>query len=192
MNKKAQTFILDLIVSAVIFMAVIGIIMYLWDSNIYEIKKSELINDMKKSATNGAEMLMRTPGAPDNWYTQQYGNGSCNITSIGLTASSSDRQLNLEKTCAFMNMGIDKNISYSCARYKLVGKSYEFYVSLTDLNNNPLNLSFCSSNCDGKRCYVGNRNYTSATDLFTVTRTGILNNTIVKLHFTIHVKNIVL
>lgn len=191
MNRKAQTFTLDLIVSVAIFMVVIGIIMYLWDSNIYEIKKSELINDMKKSATNGAEMLARTPGSPDEWYTRICDNNSCGIGSIGLVESSSDRSLNLKKTCAFLNMGLGNNISYDRAKYKLVGESYEFYVSLTDLDNYPLNLSFCSPNCNGIRCYVGNRNYSASTDSLSAARTGILNDSIIKIRFTVHVKNLV-
>lgn len=187
MNKKAQTFTLDLIVSISVFMVVLGIVMYLWDSNVYEMKKTEMINEMKKTATDGAEMLARTPGAPGDWYTRKCGN----ISSIGFAESSSDRTLNLNKTCALLNMGIEDNISYDCARYRLVGKSYEFYVSLTDLDNIPLNLSFCSPNCDGLRCFVGNKNYTKSSELLSITRTALLNDTIIKIKFTVHVKNLI-
>lgn len=137
--NKGQVFTWDMIFGTMLFMAILVIVAYLWDSTISEIRDAEKIYDIGWHATMVSESLVRTPGSPETWEqnltsiapgvwdfssTQMFGLADTQqlIGSVNIQ----DRLISPDKTLWFMRMGAG---NYEDARSMTIrsGK-YDFYI----------------------------------------------------------------
>jgi hypothetical protein len=145
LNRKAQIFTWDIILATVIFLIVLGTILFLWADTIEDIDAADTEYELSWLATAVSEQLARTPGLPLNWALSQ---DLYNITVLGLAdtkrigndTKTLDRVLDPDKVMAFINLtqtdkAFDQN-KYSRLRNRIFGTGkYDFYVELSCLDS---------------------------------------------------------
>jgi len=181
LKRGAQVFSGEFIMAYFIFSIVLVSVFFLWDTTTKNILRSERLHEMDKLATDAVEKLIRTPGYPEDWTDKPLDN----ISSIGLANESRIldrgkvlRFLNLMDGSRYDNLCNDITISnYNCSRYLLGMKKYEFYFTMTDIDDNILNL-------EGQNCSTGNPPV-DADYLISIKRSAMLNDEIVKISFVV-------
>jgi|WetSurMetagenome_2_1015567.scaffolds.fasta_scaffold05839_2 hypothetical protein len=143
LNRKAQIFTWDIILATVIFLIVLGTILFLWTDTLEDIDAADTEYELSWLATAVSEQLARTPGSPYNW-TQSPNIG--NITVLGLADTEQignetitlDRVLDPDKIVAFIDLA-QKSNGYSPLRNRLFGTGkYDFYVEISCLDSTVL------------------------------------------------------
>ena len=158
----------DLAISISIFLVVLAVIYYLWDSTMFEIQHSKMINEMEGLSVEVSEQLLRTTGIPANWTESD-------VAVVGL-ADDRPRVLNSTKIYNFVNM---MNANYSNNRYLLGTRAYDFYFNMTYLNGTQVEI-------DGTPCFTGRSHAgENVSDMVTATRTSILDGEIIRIRFTL-------
>ncbi len=179
--RRAQVLSGELITACFIFSLVLVYVFFLWDTTTKNILRSEILYEMDKLGTGAVEKLIRTPGYPEDWTNKLLDN----ISSMGLANES--RMLDRGKILRFINLMDaseyddlcnDALISnYQCSKHLLGMEKYEFYLTMTDMDDNILNL-------EGWNCSTGN----SPVDedyLISIPRSAILDDEIVKISFVV-------
>lgn len=125
-NKKAQVLTPDFLMGLVIFTAVLFIGVSIWNIS-YE-KSTWLYENkqMQKKALYISNILINTPGIPENWNTS-------NVIMAGLKKSNED-SLDPEKLINF------RLLEYSHSKTVLGLGSYDYYINTTDTNDMPLKI----------------------------------------------------
>ena len=135
-NRKAQIFTWDIILATVIFLIVLGTILFLWTDTIEDITAVDTEYEIGWLATAVAEQLARTPGSPADWTSAP---NIYNVTVFGLAHTKQignetktlDRVLDPDKVVAFINYTQRTN-GYSPLRNRIFGTGkYDFYVELS-------------------------------------------------------------
>jgi|GEM_PF-1709892 len=125
-----QVFTWDMIFGMGIFIGILVLIAYMWDSAVSEIHDAELIYEMGWIATTVGEQLVRTTGSPQDW------SGS-NVRVYGLADSkdilgfdsSVGRIIDLDKLLYLVD---ESYMNYSVVRAVLLGTSkYDFYIEVS-------------------------------------------------------------
>jgi hypothetical protein len=143
-HKRGQILSSEFIIAAVIFMFVLGAILFMWTTTTLQINQSELVYTMDESATSAAEKLVRTGGLPRNWSKLD----ADDIAAIGLVNES--RILDLGKLDRFLEMMNDSGLpsdhdnpcgfsdplinNYGCNKHFLGLGKYDFHFNMTYLN----------------------------------------------------------
>ncbi len=159
-KKKGQVFTWDLIVSLAIFLIILGLLVYLWNTSLWNVSYSENMYGISWLANTVAEQLVRTSGFPRNWQLAPE-----NVVVIGLTYSnefnySQDRILDADKFLQFVYLTYS---NYTLTRNKLLATGkYDFYmeVSCLDQAENCLDGIFIETISDGVINCTNNANLT--------------------------------
>lgn|GEM_PF-488170 len=177
-KRKGQVFTWDLAISIAVFLIVLAMLFYMWDSTVTKSTEIKDIYEMEIIATEVTEQLIRTPGIPRDWEIKENGSykyNVSNITALGL-ANVEPRVLNDEKILRFIDLDY-REIT------PLIGtRQYDFYFNMTYINettNNEEQLFI-----GGKEIFCGVKKSSEAFAL-TAKRTAILNDTIVRIYFTV-------
>ncbi len=109
----------DLAVGLVIFVLVFGSLYYVWGSAERSLQNEE-IKLMEQKAFSITEVLLRTPGQPENWH----GISGKDIVVIGLAAG--DRVLDWKRLQRFYEIG---DVNYDGARRLMGLGGYGYYFS---------------------------------------------------------------
>lgn len=188
-DERAQILSSELIMSAFLFSLIIILAFVSWDTTIKSILRSETLHEMDSLSTNAVEKLARTSGFPGDWASLPVDN----VSSMGLSGES--RVLDQGKVLRFVDLMVDEmctNISnnpcynvsdsstynitkYECNRHFLGMGRYDFYFTITDLDENVVVLE--SLNCSAGRSPV------DADYMVNVKRSAILNEGVVKISF---------
>ena len=126
MNKKAQIFSTDLVLSMIVFEIMIIFIFSIW--NLYTVRLAQDINskDLGITTFEVCEILISNQGIPENWQENP-----SNVTTIGL--ASNTNSLSQEKINSFLIQ------DYNQTKEKFNIERFEFNFKILDLNNNLLN-----------------------------------------------------
>jgi len=119
-TKKAQVFSLDVVISLIIFMFLVTICFYLWNRTYDKSSYFSEQNLMKERLFQITDLMIRTPGYPENWTEE-------NVRLIGL--SSKDHILQLSKLNQLLSMNITQ------IKDKLRIRDYNFLLNITTTNN---------------------------------------------------------
>jgi len=98
--RRGQAFSMDFLAAVVIFMLVLGLVLYSWNYIVEGSVRSNQRRGMEISAARIADFLATTGGYPYNWEEKPE-----NATTIGLAGR--DRVIDNRKLAAFMGMGDD-------------------------------------------------------------------------------------
>lgn len=141
-RNKGQAFTWDLMISIVIYLAVVALIAFIWNATIVDILTTEETHATEWIAATTSEQLVRMEGAPPNWYRNL-----SSIRSIGLVDSNhppyissgnvggvQSRVLDADKLLGLIELIEDKN-NYSLVRGMLVGGKHDFYMEISCINN---------------------------------------------------------
>jgi len=193
LNRKAQIFTWDLILATVIFLIVLGTILFLWTDTLEDIDSADTEYELSWLATAVSDQLARTPGTPYDWAQSQ---NISSITVLGLASTKQigndtrtlDRVLDLDKVIAFINLtqktdtkSFDQ-VKYAQLRNRLFGTGkYDFYVELSCIDptvldcfeglqsDNIVNYNF-TCNASNTPFYVLNHTLKSDPDLAAIWR----------------------
>jgi hypothetical protein len=178
LNRKAQIFTWDIILATVIFLIVLGTILFLWTDTIEDIDAADTEYELSWLATAVSEQLARTPGTPDNWaLSPNIGNitvlGLASTKRIGNDTKTLDRVLDPDKVIAFINLTQKPN-GYSPLRNRLFGTGkYDFYVELSCLDSTIMdcfeglrfdNIANYNFTCNASNTNFSISNYTLKSD----------------------------
>ncbi len=119
-TKKAQVFSLDVVISLIIFMFLVTICFYLWNRTYDKSSYFSEQNLMKERLFQITDLMIRTPGYPENWTEE-------NVRIIGL--SSKDHILQLSKLNQLLSMNITQ------IKDKLRIRDYNLLLNITTTNN---------------------------------------------------------
>ena len=137
LNRKAQIFTWDIILATVIFLVVLGTIIFLWTDTLGDIDSTDTQYEIQWLATAVSEQMARTPGSPANW---TYAPNTGNITVLGLAATRTigndtetlDRVLDPDKVVSLIDLSQNNYVSM---RNKLFGTGrYDYYMELSCLD----------------------------------------------------------
>ena len=137
LNKKGQVFTWDIAVATLIFMIILGVIIYLWTDTVEDINSSEMEYEMVWLATAVSEQLVRTPGVPYNWtmYPEVQNItviGLSDVETIGANTQPLDRVLDPNKMLYFINTTKSR---YAVVKNKLFGTGkYDYYIEFACLD----------------------------------------------------------
>jgi len=177
-KRKGQVFTWDLAISIAVFLIVLAMLFYMWDSTVTKSTEIKDIYEMEIIATEVTEQLIRTPGIPRDWEIKENGSykyNVSNITALGL-ANVEPRVLNDEKILRFIDLDY-REIT------PLIGtRKYDFYFNMTYINETTDNEEQLF--IGGKEISHGAKKSSEAFAL-TAKRTAILNDTIVRIYFTV-------
>jgi hypothetical protein len=135
---KGQIFTWDMIFGTTLFMAILLMVAYLWDSTVSEIQDAEVIYDIGWHATMLSETLVRTPGAPEQWETTITGGpvvwdyskvlmfGFADNQQLMGSRNIQDRLTDPDKVLWFIRM-VSEDYELARAMVLRTGK-YDFYV----------------------------------------------------------------
>jgi hypothetical protein len=173
---SGQIFSGEFVVSYLIFLVVLMLLLYLWNTTTRGILDSDTQYSINEASVDVAEQLVRTPGNPFNWTAR-------NVSSIGLANES--RRLMRYKIIEFIRMLNTSDTSlcdggnpnYECNRYLLGLGNYELYFNLTYINKTTVVLN-------DTQCYVG-RPPVNETRKITVVRAALIDEDIVLLYLTV-------
>jgi hypothetical protein len=168
--KKGQVFTWDLAISISIFLIVLAMLFYMWNTTTSKATETRDIYEMESIATEVTELLIRTPGVPKDWENStKY--PVFNITAIGL-ANVDPRVLSRDKIYRFATL------NYSDVRPLLGTRQYNFYFNMVYLTNKT------TVSINGTNCTQGEPSGNAAFEL-TSRRTAILDDEIVIIYFTV-------
>ena len=167
LHRKAQAFSSEFLLAYFIFLMVLSIAFYMWDSTILDITQSEKIYGIEETCNDISEKLLRTQGNPKNWT-------SSNVLSVGL--ADENRILNPDKILNFVSMMNESG--YEDNAYLMGAGKYDFYFNLTNLAGNSIIIN-------NKICVAGKIPTNDTEYIMTVRRTAILNNEIVRVRVTL-------
>ena len=135
MKSRGQVFSGEFILAYMVFLVVLTLVIYLWNTNYRAIGMAEGQKEIHYSAVNAAENLVRTSGSPTGW-------DRFNVESFGLVNMS--RRLDPRKLLEFaesMNNSLSDGLcapagstNYECRKYLLVG-GYDASFELRFLEN---------------------------------------------------------
>lgn len=141
MEKKGQVFTWDLVFASALFMLILSVIVYLWDSTSSEIQDSEILYNVGWYATTIGETLVRTAGSPENWTDSVAGSPGLwnytNVMSFGLADTQKvlgsddiqDRLIDPDKFLWFVKLLSE---DYEHARYRVLRTgNFDFYIQIT-------------------------------------------------------------
>ena len=175
--KKGQVFSGEFIIAYMIFIVVLSMVIYLWNSTTRGVLDSDIQFSLNEKATDAAEQIIRTPGSPNNWYENL-----SNIYSVGLANES--RILLRDKVLSFTELISTSNNSYcegdpnyECHRNLLGLSNYEFFFNITYMNKSTVMIN--------ETMIFGGRPAVNETRKVTIGRTAILENEIVHLYLTV-------
>ncbi|MFZ2456802.1 MAG: LamG domain-containing protein [Candidatus Altiarchaeia archaeon] len=182
LNRKAQIFTWDIILATVIFLVVLGTILFLWTDTLEDIDSADTEYELTWLATAVSEQLARTPGYPVNWtHSPNLGNitviGLADTRRIGNDTKTLDRVLDPDKVIYFINLTQDTptdQSKYARLRNRVFGTGkYDFYVELSCLDKGVLDCfeglhfdSIANANitCNASNTTFYISNYTLSTD----------------------------
>ncbi len=121
MNKKAQIFSSDLILSAFVFTVILSFVFLILVNNQIKIENNLKTSDLESKVMQITDILVQNPGEPSNWEDNA---GSVKL--IGL--ADTDRVLSEKKITEF------SNIDYNITREKMGISGIDFYFVLKELN----------------------------------------------------------
>lgn len=127
-NKKAQIATIDAIFASTIFIILIIIAFYNWNSYSLRNYESSTFNELELLTIQLADLMIKTPGSPNNWET----NLSRSPSIIGLAEF--DRVLSKNKLTSFQNM------SYNSTKTIMNIDRYEYYLLIKQENSSILEL----------------------------------------------------
>lgn len=173
-NRKGQAISNDLIISVVIFLLALAIVLEMWGDAVSNIYESEELSDLERYSVEVSERLVRTPGIPGDWEIN-------NVALIGL-ANEEPRLLNSTKILKLVDL-LDNHYDN---RSILGAKEYEIYFNMTYINDTDMSENQLSIN-NGTQDITCAAGILPAKDaqVLTTMRTSILNDTIVRIYFTV-------
>lgn len=177
--KKAQIFSMDMMFAAIIFIGVLMIIVYLWDTSIRIIASDESRKSLELDARNIVSQLLMREGYPSDWTSNSV------ISAIGLTVSSSMNFLNStykSRAMGLSNRGLGvldasklnalQNMNYTQSKpYLGIFEEDKNYYLLVQRWNG---TGYIQTNA------IGIAPYTNATTVINVDRFGLMDNNFVK------------
>lgn len=128
--SKAQIVSGDFTISVAIFIAILVMVLPLWNYVETQVRSNEERMDMESSLMIVSDVLIKTQGLPENW-------SASNVRSIGL--ADEEGILNTTKVLNLINM------SYDNVRDLLGIKNYELYISLKDIDGYDAISGVCNS-----------------------------------------------
>lgn len=144
LNRKGQIFTWDIILATMIFLIVLGTILFLWTDTLEDIDSADTEYELSWLATAVSEQLARTPGTPYDWtLSQNIGNitviGLADTRQIGNDTRTLDRVLDPDKVIAFIDFTqtgtVFDQTKYAKLRNRVFGTGkYDFYVELSCLD----------------------------------------------------------
>lgn len=138
MKVRAQVFTLDAVFGAVLFLVALVTVLYLWDTTITGVQRSEDFYEMDSLASSAAERLVRTPGVPYNWTRDDVKvYGLVDARGIFGSVRQEDRVVDADKLLEFVWTFRNK---YQTVRNSLIGTGkYHVYLELSCLNESQTN-----------------------------------------------------
>ena len=155
-SKRAQIFSIDLIMSAVIFIALIIITTSVFYFYSLRIEDAIVNEDLQIKSMQITDLLIKTKGAPYNWEDDPN-----NVNIIGLVTS--DRKFSTVKLREFVKL--DENT----IKEKFNIEGFNFYLTLKDLNGALYGIG------DGDTSEVGTKPDLTAKNIITIKRIGLYN-----------------
>ena len=128
-SKKSQAVVIDLFVTLFIFVIVLSIILISWNKYNYELGYKVAQKDMWLTAFHISDILVSTPGDPNNWelvYNKSDVSGS--IRTLGLAEF--DRELTKSKILNFSDLSNVSKKNYTDVKELLNIEGYDFYFRL--------------------------------------------------------------
>jgi hypothetical protein len=171
-----QVYSSEILIAFLIFMVSFTLLIGLWDSSTTDILRTEGMKTMETVGIDAAEVLVRTPGIPSNW-------SSNDVLALGLINES--RVLSAAKIGNFTHyMSTTDNdlcpsspSNYDCNLYMLGIAGYDFYFNISYLNGS-------TAIAGGAPASVGRRP-SNETMMLTVTRTALLDGDVTRLYLTV-------
>lgn len=124
-NRKSQIAMSDLFLAASIFIILLGAVVYLYSHYTTKFESRQEFNRMQLSAIQITDMLVKSPGKPSNWESDEPDTPKLEI--MGLAYSDAGkRNLSVLKVNAFLNLSYDKTRD-------ILGTEHDFYFRLSTL-----------------------------------------------------------
>lgn len=117
---KGQVVSYDLFIAIFIFLLLLGGTLSIWQRNSELNKRQEIILEMKKDSITTLDVLVSSPGQPNNWTKD-------NAEIIGLVREKN--AMDQEKINSFNNM------DYYYAKEVMHLNEYEYYITITKLGS---------------------------------------------------------
>jgi hypothetical protein len=185
-NRKAQASSAELLLAYFIFFLAVTMAVILWTDITGTINSRERLTEFEDLATNIAEKLVRTPGAPSNWTTN-------NVSVIGLAYE--PRTLSPEKLLAFIDLMNDSKPSpecpglsnYECNKHLLGVGKHNFYLAVKETNwtdTSWTDMNWTYVRIGGINCTAG-KYPVNDVERITVKRTAILQGNVTRVEFTL-------
>jgi hypothetical protein len=180
---RGQVLTSEFIAAVFIFMIVLVFAVFLWTTVWADIARAEFLHDFEAAADDAVEKLVRTEGYPVDWETRALDN----ISSVGLCSESRvlqeakvGRFLELMDSGEYDDLCDDASISnYNCSRSLLGLQGYEFYFTLSDMDDNILVLG-------GRNASTGN--FPAEYEyMVSAPRSAVFNGSIVKANLVVWV-----
>jgi len=131
--KRGQIFTWDLVFSTMIFLVLLLIVLFIWDSALVDITSEEESYEMDWLAKTVTKTLVMTPGVPEGWSS-----GNVVVYGLGKTVRMGDSLSTLSHVTdpdKFMYFVYDAAGDYEKTRRKLLSSSkYDYYVEFGCLN----------------------------------------------------------
>jgi len=162
-DKKGQAISTDFIFSFAVFILFLLILVPLLSRIEGDVREQRLQELMERSIISASDMLVKTPGYPDNWDKN-------NVSSIGLKTGD---HLDKNKIKNLMEM------DYKKAKDNLGLSGFEFYMNITDYKNQAISI-------DSNTLQFGN-NIINGNRVSNIKRPVVFNNTISVLNMVIWV-----
>jgi len=118
--EKGQGLAIDMTIAMFILFLVLAGLLGVWTNNLEVINEEEIVRELNRKASQTMEVLIRTPGSPDNWDTLTI----TEVTSIGL--ASSDRVIDEDKLNTFKNF----TANYDQVREKLKLGAFHYFFTM--------------------------------------------------------------
>src|SRR3990167_2132005 len=139
LGKKAQVFTTDAVFSIILFVVILIFMLSVWNLYSQKLQEQHINSEIELLALQIADILVSSPGAPNNWeeivVIQNSSENASNLNStsiVTLGLANQDRKLSLAKTSVFF--GFD----YLILKELFNVERYDLQVRLMELNGTTL------------------------------------------------------
>lgn len=133
LNKKSQIVVYDFLFGFLAFIVIMSLVTMMWFKTSTQEKYNQIEEDKIQIANNLADILINSPGNPDNWEYNESIYKNSNFT-IGL--ASDNNVLSIDKVNLFLNMNDSSYRGYNETKKLLRLEKYDYYVLIRDAANN--------------------------------------------------------
>jgi len=164
MRSRGQISNIDLAVAFVVVLFILLSVFEVWNMSLSRLARFESKRVIDRRVSETAELLVKTPGAPSDWWKQEVVN-STSVQSMGFAEK--DNILSSER------LGKAYSLDYETMKEILSLSKEEYYITVSDLESANRTIIYAMGRKPGKYSVV-------------VSRYAILNDTIVELKVSLY------